>query len=99
MKTLLTALTCIAAFSGCALTPEQRVEHMTRTYGPACLKLGYTVDSDGHRACMMQMDASQQVEDARIAGIIMQTNANIQSAYQANKPRTCYNFGATISCY
>ena len=95
MKKPITVLTCIAALSGCAMTPEQRVEHITRTYGPACQKLGYLIDSDGHRTCMMQMDASKQAENAQTAAIIMQTNA----IFAATKPRTCYTIGSTISCY
>ena len=105
MKTLM--LVAILAVSGCALTPEQRVVHMIKTYSPACQKLGFEVDSDANRQCMLQMDARQQADDAAIAGIIMQGNAGIQAAFAQNQPppyqpprsMTCIPAGNGIRCY
>lgn len=105
MKTII--LAAILTLSGCALTPEQRVVHMLKTYGPACQKLGFAVDSEGSRQCMMQMDARQQAEDARMVAIIGNMNAGIQSAYQTNRPPayqpsqpvTCIPAGNGIRCY
>jgi hypothetical protein len=85
MKNLITAITCIAALIGCAMTPEQRVEHMTRTYGSACLKLGYTVDSDSHRNCLMKMADFQQAEDAKAYAAIAAANSTFQSVYRAGQ--------------
>jgi hypothetical protein len=105
VKTII--LAAVLALGGCALTPEQRVVHMLKTYGPACQKLGFEADSDANRNCMMNMDSKQQAEDARIAAIIGNMNAGIQSAYQANQPpayqpprqTTCIPAGNGIRCY
>lgn len=103
----LALITLLIALSGCALTPEQRVVHMLKTYGPACQKLGFAVDTDANRNCMMQMDAKQQADDERIAAIIGNMNNGIQSAFQANQPpayqpprqTTCIPAGNGIRCY
>lgn len=100
-------ITLLAAVSGCAMTPEQRVDHMLKTYGPACQKLGFEVDSDASRHCMMTMDSKQQDEDARIAAIFGNMNSGIQAAFQANQPpayqpsrqTTCIPAGNGIRCY
>lgn len=107
MKRLTTILICLATLSGCAMTPEQRVVHMLKTYGPACQKLGFEAYSDGSRQCMMQMDARQQAEDAQITAIIGNMNNGIQAAYHANQPPpfqpsqslTCIPAGNGIRCY
>lgn len=103
----LTLLALLITLTGCAMTPEQRVVHMLKTYGPACQKLGFAVDSDGSRQCMMQMDARQQAEDARISAIIGNMNNGIQSAFAQNQPpayqpsqsMTCIPAGNGIRCY
>lgn len=105
MKTII--LAAVLALSACAMTPEQRVVHMLKTYGPACQKLGFAADSDASRHCMITMDSRQQAEDARIAAIIGNMNAGIQSAYQANqapayqpsRSLTCIPAGNGIRCY
>ena len=100
-------LAAILAVSGCAMTPEQRVVHILKTYGPACQKLGFEADSDASRHCMMTMDSKQQAEDARITAIIGNMNTGIQSAYQTYQPpsyqpsrqMTCIPAGNGIRCY
>ena len=62
-----TALLLAAALAACA-TPEQRAEEMagyiSENYGPTCAKLGYAVDSDAYRNCMLSMYSADQVRYA-----------------------------------
>ena len=105
MKLALLAL--LITLTGCAMTPEQHVVHMLKTYGPACQKLGFEADSDANRQCMLQMDARQQAEDARISAIIGNMNNGIQAAFAQNQPppyqpprsMTCIPAGNGIRCY
>jgi hypothetical protein len=54
---------CILLMAGCS-TPQDRaarrqaeVEQMMVEYGPACTRLGYTANTDGWRACVLQLNA------------------------------------------
>ena len=64
---LVTVLSLAAALAACA-TPEQRAEEMagyiSENYGPTCAKLGYAVDSDAYRNCMLSMYNADQVRYA-----------------------------------
>jgi hypothetical protein len=54
---------CIVLIAGCS-TPQERaarrqaeVEQMMVEYGPACMRLGYTANTDAWRACVLQLNA------------------------------------------
>lgn len=55
------------ALAGCA-TPQERaaraqadMERDMTLYGPACLRLGYSADSDQWRACVLQLAAKEDI--------------------------------------
>lgn len=65
-------MSCVlwALLSGCAaLTPaerslqmQQEVDTMIQVYGPACEKLGYQVDTDPWRACILKLNNNHRLE-------------------------------------
>ena len=66
MRKLVMAGVGALLLAGCT-TPEQKamtmqaeVNRMMRIYGPACSKMGYTVNSDQWRDCVLQLDAKDE---------------------------------------
>lgn len=61
-------LVAAASLAASCATPEQRADEMAGyiadNYGPTCTKLGYALDTDGHRNCMVSM---YQADQARVA--------------------------------
>ncbi len=69
--TLLMAAAAAALLVACA-TPQERaarmqaeMDQMIVVYGPACSKLGYNVNTDQWRHCVLQLSAKDDVERAR----------------------------------
>lgn len=60
----------VVMLAGCAnLSPSERsalmekeVEEMIQVYGPACEKLGYQVDSDPWRECILKLNTAKDLE-------------------------------------
>jgi uncharacterized lipoprotein YajG len=67
MRSLILPLAALLLLSACS-TPEQRamqkqaqMEQTMIVYGPACARLGYAVNSDQWRACILNLNAQDQV--------------------------------------
>lgn len=67
MRAFIIAIPIAAALAACA-TPAERaaqkqreVEQMVEIYGPACTRLGFTVDTDPWRSCVISLS---QKDDA-----------------------------------
>jgi hypothetical protein len=71
MRTSIVAAWSVILLVGCTTTAEraaqmeQEAATMIQVYGPACEKLGFTVNTDGWRNCLL--DLSRQ-ESARYSG-------------------------------
>lgn len=48
---------------------------------------------------MFSVIAAQQQAAAQNAQAAAMINANIQNSINANRPRTCYSYGASVTCY
>jgi hypothetical protein len=66
MRTL--PLTLAALLLGACSTPQERAAYQARQademiveYGPACQRLGYTVNTDQWRACVMHLSAKDEM--------------------------------------
>ena len=61
MRAFIIAVPIAAALAGCATSSERaaqaqrEVEQMVEIYGPACTKLGFTVDTDPWRSCIINL--------------------------------------------
>jgi hypothetical protein len=63
------ALACLAPLlSACATSPEERaarmqadMAQMITVYGPACVRLGYTAESDAWRNCVLQLSTKDEL--------------------------------------
>lgn len=61
MRAFIIAVPIAAALAGCATSAERaaqaqrEVEQMVEIYGPACTKLGFTVDTDPWRSCIINL--------------------------------------------
>ncbi|HCN88762.1 MAG TPA: hypothetical protein DIT28_06235 [Oxalobacteraceae bacterium] len=68
MRIPIILIVSIILLSGCATPSEQAAQmqrEMDRTvviYGPACEKLGYTVNTDQWRSCVLQLSAKDDVK-------------------------------------
>lgn len=58
----------LALLAGCA-TPQERAARMQaemarliEIYGPACVQLGYTVQTDPWRQCVLQLSTREEIE-------------------------------------
>jgi len=67
MRILILIAASALCLSGCS-TPEKRaqeqqadMQRMVAEYGPACSQLGYAVDSDPWRNCIVQLAAKNEV--------------------------------------
>jgi hypothetical protein len=56
------------AVAGCSTTPQQRAaqkqaeaENMMQVYGPACSRLGYAVNSDAWRNCIVSLSTKDDL--------------------------------------
>lgn len=61
----------LAPWLSACTTPEQRavqarveVEQMMQVYGPACVRLGYAVESDPWRACVLNLSTKHDLQRA-----------------------------------
>ena len=73
MRAFIIAVPIIAALAGCA-TPAERaaqaqreVERMVEIYGPACTKLGFTVNTDPWRSCIINLSQKDDAASHRQA--------------------------------
>ena len=68
MRTYITAGAAALLLLGCATPAEQaaraqqEVDQMMQVYGPACNRLGYAVNSDPWRNCVLQLSAKDDAE-------------------------------------
>ena len=68
---ILMYLILVAVLTGCA-TPAERaarmqreVDEMITVYGPSCEKLGYKIDTDPWRDCILRLSAKDSYERDR----------------------------------
>ncbi|MES2150277.1 MAG: hypothetical protein V4508_10845 [Pseudomonadota bacterium] len=66
MRTLLLAL--LALVAGCT-TPQERaasmqaeMDRMVQAYGPACVRLGYTAQTDAWRNCVLHLSTKDDIQ-------------------------------------
>ena len=101
------AILLFALVTGCALTPEQRVEQMVKDYGPICEGLGVYRSSDKWQQCIIQQDSAEQ--EKRRAGVQAylgwlkaqkEERDRINAINAANRPRRthCFQSGQNIDC-
>ncbi len=64
-------LTLTLVLAGCATQAERAaavqrdVDDMLRVYGPGCEKLGYKVDTDPWRECVLRLATNDRLEQRR----------------------------------
>ncbi len=68
MRTVVLLFFSAGLLAACATPEEQAVQaqrqmdYMMRVYGPACEKLGYTLQTDLWRNCILQLSAKDDFE-------------------------------------
>ena len=80
-KTLLAALLALLLAS-CATTPEERLANAEReaarlkeNYGQTCERLGYEVESDKWRDCLLEMESQRLIQQAHQGDEIRMTGS------------------------
>jgi hypothetical protein len=67
MRTLIVAVSIVILLVGCTTTAEraakmeQEAVTMIQVYGPACEKLGFTVNTDSWRNCLIDLSRQEPV--------------------------------------
>ncbi len=68
MRSVLLAIGAATVLAGCA-TPQEKaarlqadMEQMMQVYGPACTRLGYAINTDQWRDCVLQLSAKDDYD-------------------------------------